>query len=495
MKKAGENMPVIRIPTIGREISVAEGTRLLEALRKEGLAPDAPCGGNGICGKCTVLADGREVLSCKTAVDRDMEVQLPKKGQLNILQTGIDAALTMDPGTPGYLLAFDIGTTTLVCGLLDGKTGAALAVSSMPNPQTVFGADVVSRIHAAIRGELDALTGLIRRGMTKLIQNVCAEAAVSPEDVGVVSVVGNPAMQQLFLGISPENLAAVPFVPVLKTAKTVPCKEFLPVCSKAQLLIVPDVSGYIGADTMGCILATRLYAKEETTLLVDIGTNGEMVLGGRDFLIACSTAAGPALEGANVRFGMGAAEGAIDHLWLENGEVKYSVIGGGKAKGICGSGLIDAVAVGLELELINKRGRIQNDDHIFRLTEEIYLTQEDIRQVQLAKGAISAGIRLMAQQKELEICDIQKVLLAGAFGSHIDPKSACRIGLLPEQLLGKIEAVGNAALSGAKMLSCDKNLLVLTQELTEKIEFLELAGLPQFPRTFALSMHFREETP
>ena len=244
---------------------------------------------------------------------------------------------------------------------------------------------------------------------------------------------------------------------------------------------------------MGCVLSTELYKKEEITLMVDIGTNGEMVLGNKYRMIACSTAAGPALEGANIRFGMRGTNGAIDHVWLENGEVRCSVIGGGEAIGICGSGLIDAVAVGLEMGLLNKRGRIQNKDHIFHLTEDVHLTQDDILQVQLAKGAIYTGIQLMAKQLGLEVGDIQKVQLAGAFGSFLNPQSACRIGLLPEELLDRIEAVGNAAGSGAKMLACDKELLPLTEKLTRKIEFLELASLPEFSRTFAKAMNFREE--
>ena len=240
-------------------------------------------------------------------------------------------------------------------------------------------------------------------------------------------------------------------------------------------------------------MATKLYEDDALTLLVDIGTNGEIVLGNRDGMIACATAAGPALEGANIQFGMRAAEGAIDHVWTEAGKILCSVIGGREAKGICGSGLVDAVAVGLRLGLINKRGRILSDDHILPLTDKIYLTQEDIRQVQLAKGAIYAGITLLAKQLGVEIEEIQKVQLAGAFGSFLNPENACRIGLLPEALLQKIEAVGNAALSGAKMLACNKKLLPFTRNLVERTGFLELAGLPSFPRTFAKAMLFRED--
>lgn len=478
----------------GRELTIPGQQNLMEAFLSAGIYLDAPCGGNGKCEKCEVIIDGSEVLACRTIIDRDMTVHIPQKEGLAVLQSGFASVQKMRPAKGGHLLAFDIGTTSVVCFLLDGITGAELAVASILNPQTAFGADVISRIQAALRGELEQETKVIREAMTALIEKVCHEAGISFGSIGVVSVVGNPAMQQLFLGIRPENLAGIPFAPVLTDAKMVPCAQVLPVCPNADLLIVPDISGYIGADTIGCVLSTEIFKNNEITLMVDIGTNGEMVLGNKDRMIACSTAAGPALEGANIQFGMRGADGAIDHVWLENGEVNCSVIGGGKANGICGSGLIDAIAVGLDMGLLNKRGRILNEDRVFHLTDNIYLTQDDIRQVQLAKGAIYAGIVLMAKQLGLEVTDIQKVQLAGAFGSFLNPGSACRMDLLPGELLGKIKAVGNAAGSGAKMLACDKDLLPLTQKLTEKIEFLELASLPEFSRTFAKAMNFREGT-
>lgn len=486
-------MPVIRIPALNQTLVAETGANLLSVLRQAGIYPDVPCGGKGTCGKCTVLADGVAYSACKTIVDRDMTLVLPKMQKHQILHTGLCAPKRVDPLRAGFLLAFDIGTTSLVCYLLDGKTGTVLANSSMLNPQVSFGADVVTRIQAALRGSLGPLKEQIREAMSELIRTVCGQAGISPEQIGVVSVVGNPAMQQLFLGISPENLSHIPFAPALTEPEAVPCRELLPAVPHAQLLIVPNISGYVGADTIACLLSTGLYEKEEITLLVDIGTNGEMVLGSKHRMIACATAAGPALEGANIRFGMRAAQGAIDHVWMENGQWKYSVLGGGKARGICGSGLIDAVAMGLKSGLINKRGRIRTEDHTLHLTEDIYLTQEDVRQLQLAKGAVCAGILLMAKQLGLNLDDIQKVRLAGAFGSFLDPKSACRIGLLPEALLDRIEIVGNAAGIGAQMLACDQTLLPLTKVLTDSVEYLELASLPSFARIFAKSMQFREE--
>lgn len=473
-------------------LDVVPNTNLMKVLHDSGIFVDAPCGRQGKCGKCKVVLDREDVLACQITVDRDMTVTLPQKKSINVLHTGIIGDQVFNPVKDGYLVAFDIGTTSVVCFLLDGITGSIQAKSSMLNPQNSFGADVISRIQAAIQGEMSSLTSIIREGMTLLVQNVCQKAQISPEEIGVVSVVGNPAMQQLFLGMSPKNLAGVPFAPVLTEAKTISCKDVLPICPNATLLIVPDISGYIGADAIGCILASEIYKAPEITLLVDIGTNGEMVLGNSERMIACSTAAGPALEGANIQFGMRGSEGAIDHVWLNNSEVQCSVIGGGCAKGICGSGIVDAIAVGLELGILNKRGRIQNKDRVFFLTDGIYLSQEDIRQVQLAKGAICSGVSLMAKHLGIELKDIQKVQLAGAFGYFLNPHSACRIGLLPEELLDKIESIGNAASSGARMLACNQNLLPLTQKLTRRIEFLELASMPEFSKTFAKAMNFRE---
>lgn len=488
---------IITIPDKNKVIIADEGESLLSVLTAAGLVVSAPCGGYGTCGKCRVRVDGVEQLSCQTIVDRDMVVSLPEAEKTEVLTDGIDAEISMNPLKEGYLLAVDIGTTTVACYLLDGVTGQELASASILNPQAPFGADVVSRIQAARKGKMQPLTDCIRKCLTELTWDVCRKADILPNQIGVVSIVGNPAMQQLFMGMPTDNLATVPFMPVLTESKTAPAKDYLPVCENALLLVVPDISGYVGADTMGCVLATRQYKAEEMTLLVDIGTNGEMVLGNKDRLIACSTAAGPALEGANIHFGMRGAPGAIDHVWLEDAEIKCSVIGGGKAKGICGSGLIDAVAVLLDAGIIDLRGRILTPDEadgqkVVYLTPEIYLTQDDIREVQLAKGAIAAGIELMAQQIGISLDEIQKVLLAGAFGTFMDAENACKIGLLPRALSGKIVAVGNAAGSGAKLMACNKEEFARTQELIERIEFLELASLPKFQRTFARNMRFED---
>lgn len=482
----------------GHFITASPNASLLEVLRKNGLAPDTPCGGRGTCGKCKVLVDGQEVLACQTNVDRDVSVTLPEKASATILSSGTEGSMEADSGLTGNLIAIDLGTTTMVCYLLD-KAGQELAVSSDLNPQGVYGADVISRIQTALNGKQQEMSACVREGLSNLIRTVCVTANISPGTIQRIALVANPCMQQLLMDVNPENLAKVPFAPVLTELKHLPAKTIFPICPNAEFLVIPNISGYVGSDTIGCVLSTKMYEKETVTLMVDIGTNGEMVMGSKCRMIACSTAAGPALEGANIRFGMRGSAGAIDHVFWKDGKPNVHVIGGGEAAGICGSGLIDAVAVMLKHGVINQRGRIQPKapelagERVFYLTENIYLTQNDIRQVQLAKGAIAAGIELMAKQLGIALSDIEEVLLAGAFGSFIDPKSACAIGLLPPVLLPKVRAVGNAAGSGAKLLACSKLQQELADKLCKQIEFLELASLPEFQRTFGKQTAFSKE--
>ena len=470
------------------QLNIPKGTNLLEALRGAGLGVDAPCGGKGTCGKCTVTVNGQKVRSCGYRVESDITVTLPDADRAKILTTGYLDQITADPIQAGYLVAVDIGTTTVVCSLMDAA-GRELAVKSMSNPQRVWGADVVSRIQHAIKGQQEALTDAIRRGVAQLLEECCVAAGIETERIGVISIVGNSCMQQLFLGMDVTNLAAVPFAPVICRAEAVGAAAYFPGCPKAKFLIVPDIAGFVGADTMGCILAAKLYEAKDTVLLVDIGTNGELVLAHRGRIAACSTAAGPALEGGNISCGMRAAPGAVDHVWPGG----YSVIGHGRAEGICGSGLVDAAAVMLEEGVMNFRGRVLTPDHTYSPAPGVTLTQDDIRQLQMAKGAIAAGIQLLTERMGLTLENIDRVILAGAFGSFLNVENACRIGLLPAQLAGKITAAGNIALSGARALAMDRKLLPLTRTLAENTEFLELAQLPQFNMTFAENMLFLED--
>lgn len=472
------------------------GANLLEVLREKGLAPPAPCGGQGKCGKCVVWINGEKKLACKTTVCSDMTVEIPQYNGTRILTSGQETAVCPLPIREGFSAAIDIGTTTVVCYLLSPE-GRECAVASMLNPQYAYGADVITRIQQALSGKMTELTNILRNGMMELIQRCCGTAGIRSEEIQVISVVGNPCMQQFFLGIPLSNLASIPFAPVLTKAEIRSAEPYLPSCPQASLLVVPDISGYVGADTMGCVLATGIDKAEDTVLMVDIGTNGEMVLVNNGQMAACSTAAGPALEGANIRFGMRGEDGAIDHVWGEDGSLRCSVIGEGEASGICGSGIIDAVAIALEQKRLNRRGRILTEDErdgqrVILLSGEIYLTQDDIRQVQMAKGAIAAGIRIMCQYCGITVEEIDRVILAGAFGSFLNPENAQRIGLLPEELSGRISSAGNAAGMGAKMMALSKACFEQSQSFLGRIRFIELAEHPDFRKTFAKSMNFRE---
>ena len=467
-------------------LSVPMGEKLSDVLRREGLLTSAFCGGQGKCGKCTVSVNGQRRLACRTEVIGDMTVELDGHS-VTVLTDSADIH-SASPVREGAMLAFDIGTTTVVGALMDSE-GRELAVEGRLNPQTSYGADVVSRIRSAAGGTLWEQSALIRACLGDIARVLCERAELCPEDVGTVSAVGNPAMQQLFLALPVDNLISIPFRPVITDASAVEAVQYLPEIKNAALLIIPDISAYVGADTVGCLLASRMYDDDRLTLLADIGTNGEIVLGDRKRMFCCATAAGPALEGAGIRFGMRAAPGAIDRVRAVNGQLVCRVIGQGNAKGICGSGLIDAAAAAMELGLINKRGKIIGGD-VIPLRDGVYLTQNDIRELQSAKGAVAAGIDMLLEQYGADASMIDRVLLAGAFGSSISIESACRIGLLPSELQGRTEGIGNAALSGAKLCAAGKEDFLMSEKLARSVTCSELAALPHFQRSFAENMYF-----
>ena len=463
----------------GIAVTVEAGTTLLQAQIAAGLRPDAPCGGKGTCGKCKVSLEGREVLACQTRVDRNMTVHTQEEASARILTEGLAVQLRPD-GRYDYVLAFDIGTTTVVAYLLSGHTGALLAQDSCMNPQGQFGADVISRIQYALDRGGEALSGCIREAMHQLTARVCAKADITPEQIGTAAIVGNTAMHHLLLNIDPKPLVTPPYMPNVSEAMEVGCAR-----------ILPNIAGFVGGDTVGCMVSTRFDQLEELTLLIDIGTNGEMVLGNRQRRIACSTAAGPAFEGAKISCGMRGAEGAVDHVTLENGQIRYHVLGDTAPRGLCGSGLLDLVAVLLETGLLDESGYLE--DKQYRLCDNVVLTQKDIREVQLAKAAIRAGIELLAQKLGVRVEDIRRVYLAGAFGNYMDPASACRIGMIPPVLLERIQPIGNAAGAGAKLCALNREEFEYSRHLAAGTEFLELASLPQFQDCYVDALEFSEE--
>ena len=493
-----------------------DGEDLLSVQIRAGLRPDAPCGGQGSCGKCLVdildltQATVQTVLACQYQVHQDLTIRIREKNPFHILESGIKRQITLAPQVrEGYGAAFDIGTTSVVCYLLDLADGSLIGRASMLNPQSQFGADVISRCEYAMAHGVEALSSVIRATMNELIRKVCGAQDLRPEQIRLVTVVGNTCMHHLFLNIDPRPLTVVPYEAAVKDEIVMPAKEAdIQVHPEGLLQILPNIAGFVGADTVGCVLASSFDSLQDLSLMIDIGTNGEMVMGNQDRMIACSTAAGPAFEGAKIECGMRGTEGAIDHVKLENGKLICHVIGEGNqtedAIGICGSGLMDAVAAALDGEMIDESGRINADcDGVFlqpesgqpaiRLTDQVYLSQKDIREVQLAKGAVAAGIELLADELGIRIGDIRKVMIAGAFGNYMDPHSACRIGMIPAELEERIEMIGNAAGEGSIIATLNYDEFLHAQQVREKTGFLELASSPDFQDTFVDHLLFDEE--
>ena len=425
-------------------------------------------------------------------------------------------------GEPVLGLAYDIGTTTVACYFVDLRSGEQISQASLLNPQTTYGGDVIMRVKYCVENGLDGPTGDIRKALNQLAAKCASAVKQKMKNIYLITVVGNTCMHHLFLGISPASLAYAPYTPAAAEPMQLNASEFgFTVNPSAKLYMLPNIAGFVGADTVGAALAASMDEKKEITLLIDIGTNGEMVLGTEKRLIACSTAAGPAFEGALITCGMRGAEGAIDHVSLKEGKFTYSVIGGGKPIGICGSGLIDLISELVRTGLVESAGRLLPADEIeseegkllkgfiteyegqraFLLAdaessgtgEALYFTQKDVREVQLAKGAMAAGIQMMCRRLGINTGDIKTVMIAGAFGSYMSPASACGIGLIPPELEEEVMAIGNAAGQGARLcvLSIDEYKRAAT--ISKKIEYLELAADPAFQDVFVDELEFPGE--
>ena len=482
----------------GISVLAEEGITVFEAQIQAGLTPDAYCGGKGKCGKCKVVIEGQEVLACQTAVQKDMTVYTGhKKEEAQILVSGTGKRVPFAPGKlPGELKkpllgAVDIGSTSVVAYLMDGRNGALIGTKSALNPQRQFGADVVNRCSYAMENGAEILSGCIRSTVNILFRELAKEAERVPEDIVRIVMVGNSCMHHLFLEIPTKKLALAPYTPEVTNALELKASDYgIHVHPNAQLWWLPNIGGFVGADTVGCLVASDMDTNEKMTLLIDIGTNGELVLGNRDGMISCSTAAGPAFEGAKITCGMRGSAGAIDHVRIKDGELKAHVIGGGEALGICGSGLLDGAACLLKQGRIDETGRLTEP---YYFTSRVFLNQRDIRELQLAKAAIAAGIQILCQKKGIRTEDIERVLIAGAFGNYLDPASACAIGMLPSVLLDRITSIGNAAGEGTRIAAVNREQFERSKALAEKTEFVELALDVEFQEVYVDEMGFPEE--
>ena len=486
-------------PESGKSVTVKAGTTVLQAEIAAGMVPDAPCGGQGKCGKCRILLDGEEVLACRTQVEKDCEVRpvLEGKKHAQILNDGLFRSVACEAGSlpegteAPVLAAVDLGSTTVVAYLMDGRTGELLSTRSTLNPQRQYGADVVMRCSYVLEHGPEVLSSCIREAIDRLLGEAAAEAGRRKDDIVKIVMAGNACMHHLFLELPVDTLVRAPYVPKVKnTVKKEASGCGIHVCQNAQLIWLPNIGGFVGADTTACMLAAEFDKREELTLMVDIGTNGEMVLGNREGYTVCSTAAGPAFEGAKITCGMRGSDGAIDHVYLENSEVKFHVIGDGKPAGICGSGLLDAVHCLLQTGWIREDGYMKEPWHF---SDEVFLCQKDVRELQLAKAAIAAGVQLLCRKRGCRIEEIRTLLLAGAFGNYLDPDSACGIGLLPEVLRDRIVPVGNAAGAGARLAVLSEREFARAEDMASKAGFLELATEPDFMDVYVDEMSYAKE--
>jgi len=419
-----------------------------------------------------------------------------------------------------YGVAVDIGTTKVACFLMDLNEGRVLSVSSSSNPQGIFGEDVMSRVAFAMKGKnnLVRLQESVVECINRLLDDCCEKAGLSNEDIYDCCVVGNTCMLHLFLGISPKSLAFSPYWPVIRGGVNLKAGEFRPtlrINPNGMIYVMPSIAGFVGGDNVAVQLACNCFVPDKSVkLILDIGTNTEIVLADKKGIAVCSCASGPAFEGMHIKYGIRAVSGAIDMVSIDpkTKEVRYHTIGEGKPIGICGSGLIDAIAGLINAGLLNKNGTFNViDNKINRLRigstdkwefviawgnetnmgKDIVLTQEDIVEFQKAKAAIHAACKILMRKKNITENDIDRVIIAGAFGEYIDPSNAIITGLLPSVPLEKIETIGNAAGTGAKMVLLSRELRMEAEKLAKRVEYLELSADPEFAHEFVRSMFLK----
>ena len=476
--------------------SVPHGANLLAVLTENGFFIPAACGGRGSCGKCAVKCRSAEeqeyktLLSCHTSVTSNLTVLLDANNQSGVWEV---ASLSSGASRKAGMI-LDIGTTTLAACLIDKETGETLAKASALNPQGAFGADVISRITAFAEGKGEAM----RTSVIDATNCLIAEFSRTGAQIEEVVVVGNPTMLHLFIGVDPSGIGSYPFTPAFTESKYFSGAAIGIHAPRVRLL--PSISAYLGSDVSAGILACEMDKTEETQLLIDLGTNGEIVLAHEKKLFAASTAAGPALEGANMSCGMGGVAGAIDRIWCESGHLRFTTIDGASARGICGSGLIDLLALLLDEGILDETGAFSEEcdspifrlleDDCFYLTPEVYLSQDDVRQFQLAKAAIAAGVEALTAHCSVKMDEITRVLLAGGLGYYMSPASAARTGLLTAPLLSKTQIVGNTALSGARLCLLSKDNQTAIDALSQQVETVELSFSPVFSQAYIENMGF-----
>lgn len=524
------------------------GATILEALAGEpSIAVAAPCGGRGRCGKCVVritapspapepstpdlrflstkqLAEGLR-LACTCSTDLVEAVEAPREYREASVKGDIprfdEPAVPMPEAARAGVLAaaVDIGTTTVAVFLVDAVTGEPMDVISRMNRQSVYGADVLSRIAYADEKGGKALTEAIRAQIEHMLHELAGRNGYSASEIGTVVITGNTTMLHFLAGEDASGIGRAPFIPTFIEKREYPAAELdLELASEARVILLPSVSAYVGADIVSAAVAVSLDCYEETTLLVDIGTNGELALRHNGTVWACSTAAGPAFEGASISAGVAGIAGAIRTCTRDNGVFTFETIGSAAALGICGSGILDLLATLLDDGVVEETGRMtpadelaeatpaeistayaarlledSNGEAAFRLAGPYFFIQKDVREVQLAKAAIAAGIDTLLNEAQIAPEQLDRIVLTGGFGHHLEVSSAVRIGLLPDIERSRFHTISNGAGAGALMVLRQANTLERMRRFQSGVTYIELSGHPYFQERFIDHMTFPEE--
>lgn len=496
----------IRLHPSGDSVEVERGTALRDVLYAFGV--EFPCGGRGSCRRCRVevlsgelppTEDEAELLSaeerqagwrlaCRGRVEGPLTLKLEQHAAPILAD---HSHFAFEP-QQGFGVAVDIGTTTLVAQLVDLASGRILASHTALNPQVVRGSDVMSRLEYALEETARReLRSLIRKQVGSLVADCVSTADLQGDALTHIVLVGNTVMHHLFSGLEPETLARAPFEPADPGLQEFSAGELgWNIPSDVAVRFLPCFGGFVGSDILAGVLAARMHESSSLSALVDLGTNGEIVIGNSERLLCASTAAGPAFEAGGIHRGMRATRGAIDQVNVISRQLQCHVVGGGKAQGICGSGLVDAVAGGLEIARIEPSGRLSGGRKRLDLSGSVHLTQGDIRQLQLAKGAIAAGIRILLGRLGKSDRDLQHLYLAGAFGNYVNRASAERIGLIPV-CAEDSDAIGNSALLGAKLaLFSGEDSDWKFSDLRRRVEHISLATSQEFHQIFIEETRF-----